>query len=70
MGRMSTVEEIKAAIEKLSIDDRARLERLLHGWADDEWDRQIAADASAGRLDGVLERVDRAIDAGHLRDLP
>jgi hypothetical protein len=70
MGRMSSVEEIKAAIDKLSIDDRARLERLLHRWTDDEWDRQIAAYASAGRLDDVLDRVDRAIDSGQLRDLP
>src|SRR5439155_9770905 len=46
---MSTVEEIKSAIDKLSLEDRAQLERMLHGWVDDEWDRQIAADAAAGR---------------------
>ena len=67
---MSTVEEIKIAIEKLSLEDRARLERLLHGWADDDWDRQIASDAAAGRLDSLLTDVDREIAEDELRELP
>jgi len=67
---MTTIEEIKAAIEKLSLSERAQLERWLHGWADDEWDRQIMADADAGKLDRLLAEVDEDIKASRLRDLP
>jgi len=31
-----TVEEIKAAIPKLTLEQRAELARCLHGWQDDE----------------------------------
>jgi hypothetical protein len=67
---MSTVEEIKAAIDKLSFEERARLERILHDWADDDWDRKIAEDARAGRLDNLLADVDAEIDSNQLKDLP
>jgi len=67
---MTTIEEIKAAIEKLSLSERAQLERWLHGWTDDEWDRQIMADADAGKLDRLLAEVDEDIKASRLRDLP
>jgi hypothetical protein len=67
---MRTVEEIKAAIDKVPLPERARLERMLHGWTDDEWDKQIAAGAAAGKLDKLLKKVDAEIDAGKLRDLP
>ena len=54
---MTTVEQIKSAIESLSFEDRAELARWLHGWSDDAWDRQIQADADAGRLDKLLADV-------------
>jgi hypothetical protein len=67
---MSTIEEIKLAIEQLSLSERAELERWLHGWTDDAWDQQIRADAGAGKLDRLLAEVDAEIDRGNLRDLP
>jgi hypothetical protein len=67
---MSAVEEIKLAIERLSLSDRGKLERWLHGWADDAWDEQIASDAASGRLDSLLSKVDAQIDSGKLRELP
>jgi hypothetical protein len=67
---MSTVEEIKAAIDKLSLSERARLERILHQWTDDEWDKQIAQDAASGRLDKLISEVDADIDADRLREIP
>jgi hypothetical protein len=42
---MSTVAEIKAAIDLLSPQERCELEALLHPWTDDDWDRQMANDA-------------------------
>jgi hypothetical protein len=67
---MSTVEEIKAAIAKLSLSERGEIARWLHGWNDDEWDQQMKGDIAAGRLDGVLKEVDEDIEAGRLRDMP
>lgn len=69
---MSTVEEIKAAIATLSPDQRAELEDWLvqSQQEDDDWDRQMRADVKAGRLDTLLEQVDREIDQGKTRDLP
>ena len=67
---MTTVQEIKLAIEKLSLSERAELEKLLHGWEDDAWDRQMIADVKSGKLDRLIEKVDANIDAGNLRDLP
>ncbi len=67
---MSTVEEIKAAIQKLSLEQKAEIARWFHGWTDDEWDRQMAEDAAAGRLGKLLAQVDKEIESGQLNDLP
>jgi hypothetical protein len=67
---VSTVEEIKAAIEKLSLSERGQLERWLHGWTDDDWDQQMRSDAQAGKLGRLLDEVDEEIREDQLRDLP
>lgn len=67
---MSTVEEIKAAIDKLSLSERAKLEALLHGWEDDQWDRDMHRDAASGKLDRLIAEVDADIDADRLEDAP
>jgi hypothetical protein len=65
-----TVQEIKAAIPSLSLEERAEIARCLHHWEDDEWDAQIKRDLAAGRLDKVLSKVDGDIARGNLSDLP
>jgi hypothetical protein len=67
---MTTLDEIKAAIDKLSFDERAKLARWFHNWADDDWDRQMAADAAAGRLDKLLAEVDEDIRNGRIEGMP
>jgi hypothetical protein len=62
---MSTVAEIKAAIDQLSPEERCELEALLHPWEDDEWDRQMRADAAAGKFDALKREADAAHAAGH-----
>ncbi len=54
---MSTVIEIKAAIDRLTPQERCELEALLHPWPDDFWDEQMAADAEPG---GKLHRLAHA----------
>lgn len=66
---MSTVEEIKAAIAKLSPSERAELETLLHEEGD-AWDRQMKADAKAGGLDWLIAEADADIESGKVREFP
>lgn len=65
-----SVDEIKVAISKLSLEERESLARWLHGWTDDEWDQQIARDATSGKLDKLLAEVDEDIEQDRLRELP
>ena len=53
---MSTVAEIKAAIDQLSPQERCELEALLHPFEDDDWDRQMKRDAApGGKLHKLME---------------
>jgi hypothetical protein len=57
---MSTVQEIERAIEKLSEEDLAE----VRAWI---WDRDIARDAAAGRLDDLAEEALREHRDGKTR---
>jgi len=65
-----TVQEIKAAIPSLTLEERAEIARCLHCWEDDAWDEQMKRDLAAGRLNKLLSKVDGDIAAGNLSDLP
>ena len=67
---MSTLQEIKAAIPNLTLEERAEVVRCPHQWEDDEWDKQMKHDISAGKLDKLLKKVDSDIAQGKLSDLP
>ncbi len=67
---MSTVEEIKAAIEALPQDERARLAEWVAERIETEWDRRIVEDIEAGKLDAVIREVDRDARAGDLGGMP
>jgi hypothetical protein len=68
---MSTVAEIKAAIDQLSPQERCELEVLLHPRLDDDWDRQLAADAGpGGKLYELKEDSIRNAKSGKLMDFP
>lgn len=68
---MSTVEEIQAAIEKLSLSERGQLAKWFNGWEDDDWDRQMATDfGPGGRYEHAPDRIDGEITRGPLRDAP
>ena len=63
-ARMSTVAEIKEAIAKLSPEKYCELMVELFPHPDDEWDRQMKADAEAGRLDFIDRNVKEAVAKG------
>jgi hypothetical protein len=52
---MTTVTEIKAAIESLSPHEYCELMAVLHPTVDDDWDRQMKADEASGRLDQLTD---------------
>lgn len=62
---MSTVAEIREAIEQLNVEERAGLMSQLLGYdEDDEWDRQMKADAAAGKFDAMHARAIAELKAG------
>lgn len=68
---MSTVAEIKAAIDQLSLQERCELEALLHPFEDDDWDRQMKRDAEpGGKLHRLMEASEDNAKAGKLVDFP
>jgi hypothetical protein len=68
--RRMSFAELKEEVMKLTAEQKAELAALLHGWEDDDWDRQMKADAEAGVFDEMLKRVDHDILAGRVRELP
>ena len=67
---MNTVNEIKAAIPKLTLEERAEVARCLHVWEDDAWDERMKRDLAAGKLTKLITQVDADITRGDLLDLP
>ena len=67
---MSTVDEIKQAIEQLPKKEFWTLSEWVIKRHEDEWDRQIEADAKAGRLDFLFEEAEAERKSGRLRDWP
>lgn len=67
---MRTVNEIIEAVKKLPKRDKSEfLERLAEVDFDDAWDRQIAVDAKAGRLDHLWKEAMEDINAGRTKPL-
>jgi hypothetical protein len=68
---MSTVAEIKAAIDQLSPEERCELEAWLDPSADDDCDRQMKRAAEAGgKLYRLMEASEQNTADGKLIDLP
>ena len=67
---MSTVEEIEAAIERLSRDEFFRLLTWIRGRYEDEWDRQIEEDVKTGRLDMLVREAVKEYRAGQTTPFP
>lgn len=66
---MSTVQEIEAAVIKLSQDQLAAFRAWFLEFDADAWDRQLEADVAAGRLDGLAEEALRDSREGRCTDL-
>lgn len=67
---MSTIAEIKEAIARLSPREYCELMAELHSFPDDEWDRQMKADAAAGKFDEMNRRALAEHEAGQTEEWP
>ncbi len=68
---MSRVEEIKAAIEQLTPQERCELAAFLNPGEDDDWDRQMKQDAQpSGKLDRLMEAAKREYEQGKSLPFP
>ena len=59
-----TVEEIKAAIVTLTLEERAEIMAELCAWSDDDWDQQMKRDAAAGKFQALNREADTANATG------
>ena len=67
---MSTVFEIIDAVKRLDEEQKRQfLARLAEIDFDDAWDRQMEADAKAGRLDFLWEEAKHELKEGKTRPL-
>lgn len=66
---MSTLTEIKAAIEQLPAGDLRHLNVWIADLCWEEWDREIEEDAKAGRLDKLVEQAMAEVRAGKCKPL-
>lgn len=65
---MSAVEESEAAIQQLSPDGMAAFRAWCAEFDAASWDRQIAANDAAGRLDWLVQEALDDLDAGRCTD--
>jgi len=64
-----SVVELEAIISKLPPEDFARLRDWFFEHDNRLWDKEIAEDAAAGRLDFLLKEVESDIAAGRVKPL-
>ena len=65
-----SVQEIKEAIQDLTLEERAEVAACLHAWDNDAWDEQMKRDAASGKLNRILSQVDADIAQGKVREMP
>jgi hypothetical protein len=66
---MSTIEEIKAAIETLPEADYFRLRTWFSEQDWGKWDRQVEADSASGKLDFLIDEALDEKNKGTLKEL-
>lgn len=66
---MGKLEQIVRSVEALDGDEFKAFERWFAELQAERWDRQIAADVEAGRLDRFVEETRAEIAAGRVRPL-
>ncbi|ESQ15050.1 MAG: hypothetical protein N838_33045 [Thiohalocapsa sp. PB-PSB1] len=66
---MTTIEILEEQVKSLSEDDLTEFRRWFLDWDNDEWDRQIERDATAGKLDALASAALAEYNAGQPREI-
>jgi hypothetical protein len=66
---MTTIEILEEQVKSLSEDDLTEFRRWFLDWDNDEWDRQIERDATAGKLDALASAALAEYNAGQAREI-
>ncbi|BCM21169.1 MAG: hypothetical protein EKK31_25560 [Hyphomicrobiales bacterium] len=66
---MTKLEQIEKSVAELSPEELKAFAAWFEALQADLWDKQIEADAKAGRLDKLVAEARAEIAAGKLRDL-
>ncbi len=64
-----SVQEIEECVVRLPRHELSAFANWFQEFIADEWDRQIEADAIAGKLDAVAQRADEQFAAGRCTPL-
>ena len=64
-----SVQEIEAAVTRLSSDELSRFSQWFEEYAAARWDGQIEAGMLAGRFDAAGKRADAEFEAGRCQPL-
>jgi hypothetical protein len=64
-----SVEELEQVVAGLPPRELAEFAAWFEEFVSDQWDRQIAADAAAGKLDRFLKEADEDFEAGRCTEL-
>lgn len=59
-----SVRDIEENVSRLSKTDLVAFSKWFDEFVADQWDRQIEADALAGKLDAAAHRADEQFEAG------
>ncbi len=66
---MTTVNDIKAAIESLSHKEFMQLMNWVHEKDMEQWDAQLVKDSAKGKLDFLIREASEEQEKGTLREL-
>ena len=66
---MGKIENLEKQIRELSDDELAKLRQWFAEYDAEKWDRQLEADAKAGKLDGLAEKALRDYAEGRTKPL-
>jgi hypothetical protein len=67
---MSTVREIKQAMRRLPLGKRLEIVNWAIKEANGKWDKEMASDAAAGRLDFLVREGKKSVAKGKLHAFP
>ncbi len=64
-----SVQELESAVSRLAPEEFASFQTWFEEFAADAWDRQMEADARAGKLDHLISQADADFEAGRCTPL-